>query len=82
MQYCYESHDSSGKWQDAFCATVAQFPDRNTKYSPPLLYDVTTNVLGFDNSWSRIHVTYHCVLVSDLHLSTGWRTVWSHAKSC
>jgi len=22
----YESHDSSGKWQDAFCTTVAQFP--------------------------------------------------------
>ena len=46
MQYCYESHDSSGKWQDAFCATVAQFPIETR--SVPHRFSTTSQQMSWD----------------------------------
>jgi hypothetical protein len=46
MQYCYESHASSGKWQYAFCATVAQFPIETR--SVPHRFSTTSRQMSWD----------------------------------
>ena len=46
MQYCYESRDSLGKWQDAFCATVAQFPVETQ--SVPHRFSTTSRQMSWD----------------------------------
>lgn len=46
MQHCYESHDSSGKWQDALCATVAQFPIETR--SVPHRFSTTSQQMSWD----------------------------------